>query len=398
MLERIKPLSGLVNELLDQLPDTIWTSDSTTFLDPAIGGGQFVKEVEKRLRQHGHSDDNIKSRVFGFEYTYALIDLAINMNKLVGQYTKKSYEDFFEYNKTKFDVIIGNPPFHSSKENSDQLWPLFTEKVINLAKPNGYICYIIPDTWTSGTRSVMLSGRKNLLTEVFPELYVKVLNFDIKKYFPGIGSGFSALVLQKTKTKNKTKFVTPGSEFEFDISGLKFIPKNINKITLEIIKKITNHNKDSVYFKFYGKTTGLKLVDHKDKKHKFEYSNTSSNHNTKWGNVAGQGYGKKKVIYAYMGSKQKFEYDLDGTKSLMYNGRAYELEHDATVEGLTSYFESKLVKFLNKDKWSQYNEPKILNLLPVVDFTKKWNDKEIYKYFKLTKEEIEHIENIANIN
>ena len=123
------------------------------------------------------------------------------------------------------------------------------------------------------------------------------------------------------------------------------------------------------------------------------YANTSSNHPTKWGNVPGQGYGKKKVIYAYMGSNQKFEYDLTGDVSLMYNARAYELNSNATIEGLKSYFESKLVRFLNKDKWSQYNEPKILNLLPVLDFTKIWSDQDLYHYFGLTQEEIDYIEN-----
>jgi len=393
MLERIKPLSDLVNEILDHLPESVWESKTTTFFDPAIGGGQFVREIERRLRQHGHDDDNIHSRVFGFEYSYALLDLAVNMHKLVGQYTKKSYEGFFKSkNKMVFDVIVGNPPYQSSKENSDQLWPLFAEKVIGLVKQNGHVCYILPDTWTSGTRSVMISGRKNLLTEVLNEVDVKVLNFDVKKYFPGIGSGFSALVLQNTKTKSKTKFVTPNGQFLFDIQGLKYIPKNIDKVTLDIVKKVTNHKSNCVYFKFYGKTPNLDLVDQKDKGHQFEFSNTSSNHSTKWGNIAGQGFGKKKIIYAYMGSKQKFEYDVVGNKSLMYNGRAYELDVDATEDGLKSYFESKIVKFINRDKWSQYNEPKILNLLPVIDFTKTWTDQELYNYFNLTQEEIVHLE------
>lgn len=393
MLERIKPLTALVNEMLDQLPEDVWVNDSTTFFDPAIGGGQFVSEIERRLRQYGHSDANIRSRVFGFEYNQALIDLAVNMNKLVGQYVRTPYKQFLELdNSMKFDVIVGNPPYHSSKENSDQLWPLFTEAVINLINNDGYVGLVIPDTWTSGTRSVMVSGRKNLLTEVFNSLDVKVLNFDVKKHFPGIGSGFSAFLVKKSQTKGLTKFITPNSEFKFDMTGLKYIPKTIDTITLNIVKKVTNHKSDCVYFKFQGKTDNLSLVDKKNKSHKFEYSNTSSNHSTKWGNVSGKGYGKKKVIYAYMGSGQKFEYDLTGKTSLMYNGRAYELSTDATEEGLKSYFESRLVRFLNKDKWSQYNEPKIINLLPVVDFTKVWTDADIYKHFNLTEEEINHIE------
>ena len=398
MLSRIKfTIEPLVAEILDQLPESMWTSNSTTFFDPAIGGGQFVRAIEQRLRTAGHRDDNIRSRVFGFEESELHIRFAVNKYKLVGQYVKMPYNKFFELdNSMKFDVVVGNPPYQSSKGNSDQLWPLFTETAISLTKDNGHTAFIIPDTWTSGTRSVMISGRQNLLTEVFSKFYVKMLNFDVKKFFPGVGSGFSAFLLQKKLVNNtKTTFITPTVDFNFDITNLKYIPKDINLITLGIVKKVTSHSLPCVYFKFYGKTEGLTLVDTKTKSHKFVYSNTSSNHPTMWGDIKGQGYGKKKVIYAYMGSKQKFAYDLTGGVSLMHNGRGFEINTPATNDGLVSYFESKIVNFLNKDKWSQYNEPKILNLLPVVNFTKVWTDQELYKHFDLTQEEIDYVE--ANV-
>ena len=220
MLSRIKfEIEPLVEEMLDQLPETIWTSDTTTFFDPAIGGGQFVRAIERRLRSYGHPDNNIRKRVFGFEESQLHIRFAVNKHKLVGQYARKPYDKFLEMdNSMKFDVVVGNPPYQSEKDNSDQLWPLFTEKVINLTNESGYVGFIIPDTWTSGTRSVMLSGRKNLLTEIFNSLDVKVLNFDVKKYFPGIGSGFSAFVIQKIDSKNLTKFITAENEFDFDLT------------------------------------------------------------------------------------------------------------------------------------------------------------------------------------
>ncbi len=66
MLSRLKfAIAPLVKEILDNLPDSIWTSSSTTFLDPAMGGGQFLVEIERRLRVAGHSDENIANRVFG---------------------------------------------------------------------------------------------------------------------------------------------------------------------------------------------------------------------------------------------------------------------------------------------------------------------------------------------
>ena len=46
MLSRIKfEIEPLVKEMLDQLPASVWANDTTTFFDPAIGGGQFVRHL-----------------------------------------------------------------------------------------------------------------------------------------------------------------------------------------------------------------------------------------------------------------------------------------------------------------------------------------------------------------
>ena len=46
MLSRMKfEIEPLVAEMLDHLPHSVWISDSTTFFDPAIGGGQFVRAI-----------------------------------------------------------------------------------------------------------------------------------------------------------------------------------------------------------------------------------------------------------------------------------------------------------------------------------------------------------------
>lgn len=84
MLERVKfYLKPLVNEILDQLPPEIFTSDFTTFLDPALGGGQFLREVVSRLKAAGHSDQNIAGRIWGCEITHMRLKYAERMGGVI---------------------------------------------------------------------------------------------------------------------------------------------------------------------------------------------------------------------------------------------------------------------------------------------------------------------------
>ena len=142
-------ISDVVNNILDSFSADIWTSTTTTFLDPAIGGGQFVKEIERRLRKAGHSNENIKSRVFGFDSSNLRLRAAVGRNKLVGTYEVKNLID----NEVlmDFDVVVGNPPFNNADKKTtggtggnSTLYRTFRKKALSVLKPGGILAFVSP--------------------------------------------------------------------------------------------------------------------------------------------------------------------------------------------------------------------------------------------------------------
>jgi hypothetical protein len=57
----------LVQEMLDQLPQDLFTDPSKTFLDNSCGDGQFLGEVLIRKMENGHTFEQALSTVYGVD-------------------------------------------------------------------------------------------------------------------------------------------------------------------------------------------------------------------------------------------------------------------------------------------------------------------------------------------
>ena len=116
-LARVKfQITPLVDEILDHLPDHVWSDPDIQFLDPAMAGGQFLLAIEKRLKAAGHSDENIADRVWGCEELFTRVAYVKNWRKAVSNNLFKRDALTHDWGDMKFDVIVGNPPFSKVAE------------------------------------------------------------------------------------------------------------------------------------------------------------------------------------------------------------------------------------------------------------------------------------------
>lgn len=418
MLERIKPIPGLVNEILDHFPPETWTDPTKTFCDPALGGGQFVREIENRLRDAGHSDKNISSRVFGYEYSLALIDLAINMStkqKLVGTYKKLSYNEFLtQETDMKFDVIVGNPPYQSnhdkdassSRKVGNKLWYQFIFKADTLIKPNGYVAMVSPNQWLSGGVN-MRKNELGVLKDIFAKKQLIVATIDgiSEKYFKGIGISIGWWVYQNTKIKKETKINLKSSSVEIDFTDLEFLTPEATSESISIVKKtlLEKNNKfKTYYFNSHCSPNAYNESEDKTKINLYPHwimgSDISNNLTIRYfPKVMNTRVNYKKIVFP-MSTRYWQPYLADADISVTSLGQALKVEDSTTFNGFKSVFYSKLFKYLCFNLQIAQNgfmKTVLVRALPKVDLTRAWTDAELYAHFNLTQEEIDYIE--ANV-
>lgn len=152
------------------------SSSNQTVLDPASGEGVFLEKALDRYLEIGSSLEKIRNLIFGAESEREYFNVSLKkLKKRTGESSFTIYnKDFFyllndkksKFNKTKFDAIVGNPPYinfhrfqNSAKDISCELvhdstqivlskrissWAPYLICASEMLKPSGRLAMVLP--------------------------------------------------------------------------------------------------------------------------------------------------------------------------------------------------------------------------------------------------------------
>lgn len=233
-----------VVDIVDLLPADVWTPE-TTFLDPACKGGEFLKEIYDRLMETEslkaiypndivRSNHILSNQIFGisisevskkrttdslngFGYNIKIIPGYIDKikGKCLGSKedgTEKTMFDIIkeEFNRMKFDVVIGNPPYNKGMDLD------FVNLGFDLSSK--YCCMITPAKWQTAEADQRLSSKMT-----YGEFRKKlVLHMSYICFYPdasdvfdiGLKGGISYfLLLKQQNTKSVVKNIMTSQKY-----------------------------------------------------------------------------------------------------------------------------------------------------------------------------------------
>lgn len=445
----------VVNNMLNTLPEDLWTNPNIKFLDPCVKSGVFLREIAKRLNvglreEFPNLQDRINHIMKEQLYGISLSELTALMSRRTlycsksanskysiaegifkndsgniycdlentNDYTfiSKIIKEIFE--DMKFDVIIGNPPYQEQDGGAQKSAKPLYHKFIETAKklnPN-YITMIIPARWYNGGKGLsdfrkeMLNDNRLSIIHDFPETSDCFSNLNIR-------GGVCYFLWDKNHEGNCTVYNHKNGEI-IDKSTRPLLEDGakafirFNK-SINILKKVRSKNEKTMNElvstrKPFGLATNFEeYKEEKDKEYNIKLYKTRSQafvsrdkiiKNPEWIDMY-----KVFEPYASPGSDDYPHLILSkpivegpGTACTETYLVINPTNDEDIAKNVATYMETQFFRFmLSLLKSTQHITKNIYSFVPQQDFTKIWTDEMLYKKYGINEEEIKFINTIV---
>jgi len=472
---------SIANNMLDLLPEEIWHDRNATFLDPACKTGVFLREIAKRLMAglseeipdvQERANHIFKHQLFGIaitELTSLISRRSVYCSKQAnGKYSvctkfdnsdgnicfnpelrhtwgddgkctfckasKSKYDrgpefeshayQFIhskdiakQYKKMKFDVIIGNPPYHLDDEGNNAsavpLYHLFIENAINL-NPK-YICMIVPARWYAGGKGLnnfrqMILQDKRIReihdfvngADCFPSVSIKggVCYFLWDRDYKG-DCIFSSHEGNKIVSTLKRPLAEPGQKTLIRYNEAIPIFHKVKALNEKTMDTIVSSRKP---FGFATNFEGFSLEEIDDSaliyaqkkkgyiKHsaiREEYKKLLDSYKLFIPEAIGSGNMSTDLVKPILG-----EPNTCCTETYVLCG---PFDSKECAMNAMSYIKTKFFHFmLGLRKITHHTTSEIYEFVPLQDFTRPWNDKDLYEKYHLNAVEQDTIERMVH--
>lgn len=402
----------LVNEMLDKLPQEIWSDPNKKFCDPCMGTGKYLLGIKKRLMDNlpsnvdGKYNSNEKEKYIVENMLWG-VDIAKGKTSIAKKLiNNKGYKDNLlnkdslnlDWNKMpKFDVVVGNPPYQAPQSaggglggSQRKIYEDFVKSSISILKPNGLMVFIHPGNWRSGMSKITKSIG-NLLRDK-----IRYLNINTAKKYFNLGTSFDWYLLINSSNSGDTIIETEDGIVNLNLHKYKIIPNKLNETVISILEKTIYSDKSKLNLEMTDeRIKGESKIQTNEYKYPLMQAG-EKNKDIRW-------YGREKHP---LQDKYKVFISAISDGGHIYIGKDYgtagiwqnlvlicrnKNECDKYYDYFNSTFFRFIAKITNFNRFFNYTLV-FSKLIPDISIdSNHLTDDQIFNYFKLSKEEINYI-------
>ena len=422
---------ALANEILDALPEDVWSDPARVFYDPFLSNGMFYFLVVERLMKglkNDIPDDKarlkhiLQNQVYGATGDLGPYGFIRTIVKRFYKTLELGIEPSLEYitingdKKMKFDkeklIVVGNPPYQSRDGgHAASATPIYDTCVETVESWGAeYTTLVIPARWVSGGKGLTKFRRKMLNDDKIE--FLKIFT-NSKDCFPQnqIRGGICYFVRNINHTGNCKVVIKTGESVEISDRCLNEHKDLliIGEVAVNVASKVTNldsqfMNESVSSRKPFGLPTNFRAAEEKPfpdaiklyQCHSIGYVKKNELlKNLSWIN----GY---KVLIPYAGDPRPapgakvlgnpftVHPDTACTETYLVAGR---YDNQSEADNLVKFLKTKFARFLvSIVKKTQHGTKTVYRFVPQLDMTQTWTDDKLYKRYNLTQKEIEYIE------